>query len=173
MKGEITMKKEEMIALGVKEENISKFREVYWNDVEMKAKEMAGKNDNKAVERFRKGAGKTPAPSKEAHQMAAIMAVLRLIDDPVRLNFILATVGKEYTFQEKEKARKEYEAQVEELRQKMYKAKKPRQEKGKPMPEEVNAEQEAEAVQDETAVQEAQQEEEKAGECPEAAPEVG
>lgn len=165
------MKKEEMIALGVKEEQIPQFREIYWNDVKMKAEEMAGKGRRKPVESAGKGAGKTPAPSKEAATVAAIVAMLRLFDDPVRLNFILETVNREYYYQEKERARKEYEAQVEELKQKIYKAKKPRQEKEQP--EEVKAEQEAEAVQEETAMQEAQQEEEKAGECPEAAPEVG
>lgn len=167
------MKKEEMIALGVKEEQIPQFREIYWNDVKMKAEEMAGKGRRKPVESARKGAGKTPAPSKEAATVSAIVAMLRLFDDITRLNFILETVNREYYYQEKEKARKEYEAQVEKLLKNMYKAKKPRQEKGKPMPEEIKAEQEAEAVPEETAVQEVQQEEEKAGECPEAAPGVG
>jgi hypothetical protein len=167
------MKKEEMIALGVKEENFNQLREIWWNDVNIKAAEMVEKGYNKPVSNAGEKEGKSLPRSKEAATVSAIVAMLRLFDDISRLNFILETVNREYYYQEKEKARKEYETQVEELRQKMYKAKKPRQEKKKPMPEEVKAEQEAEAVQEETAVQEAQQEEEKAGECPEAAPGVG
>ena len=144
------MKKEEMIALGIKEEQIPQFREIYWNDVKTQAKQMAEKGHNKPVESAGGRAGKSPAPSKEAATVSAIVAMLRLFDDPARLHFILETVSREYHYQEKERARKEYEAQVEELKQKMHQAKKAKQEKEKPMLEE-----------------------ETAGECPEAAPGVG
>lgn len=144
------MKKEEMIALGIKEEQIPQFREIYWNDVKTQAKQMSEKDRNKPVEGAGGRAGKFPALGKEAATKAAIVAMLPLFDDPARLHFILETVSREYHYQEKERARKEYEAQVEELKQKMHQAKKAKQEKEKPMLEE-----------------------EKAGECPEAAPGVG
>ena len=144
------MKKAELIALGVKEENLREFNNRYWEDVRSYAKRLADKGNIKPVESAGKGAGAFPASDKQTATKAAIVAMLPLFDDPARLHFILETVSREYHYQEKERARKEYEAQVEELKQKMHQAKKAKQEKEKPMLEE-----------------------ETAGECPEAAPGVG
>lgn len=155
------MNKAELIALGVKEENVPEFNKRWWDDVRKQAKQMAKEGQKQPVNSAKKWAGEIPAHEKEPAKMAALLAMVRLIDDPVRQNFILETVNREYYYQEKEKARKEYEAKVEELRQKMHQTKSAGKDEEKPRPEE--AEQEAET----------EQEEEKAGEWPEAVPGVG
>lgn len=101
------MKRVELIGFGIPEDKIPGFQKVYWSDVKKQAAVMTKMEQEKQA-----------APSIEAMREATA-AMLRLVYDPVRLCVILDTVNKEYHYQEKEKARQEYEKNLEELRQRI------------------------------------------------------
>ena len=109
------MKKIDLIGFGIPEEKIPGFQKIYWADVKKQAAiQLKAEQEKDAV------------PSLAAVR-DAVAAMLSLVYDPVRLTCILETVSREYHYQEKERARKAYEGQVEELRQKIAQGKREEQ----------------------------------------------
>ena len=78
------MKKTELISFGIPEEKVCAFQDAYWADVKKQAVRMAEAD---------KGLETAPAPSAIRE---AIVAMVRLISDPVRLSLILSNVNRHY-----------------------------------------------------------------------------
>lgn len=77
------MKKAELMEYGIKAEKIRAFQDAYWADVKKQAAQM-----------MQEEKGRNAAPAAAIRD--AICAMVRVIDDPVRLNWILTNINRHH-----------------------------------------------------------------------------